>query len=89
MTTTCNKCGKELVIGDWPYCPHGFGSYNAQGDEIDVEIKNGLCHSDGTPRRFRSREALKKAAAAAGYTNFVQHVGSAGGDKSKWTSRWV
>lgn len=19
---TCESCGKELAIGDWPYCPH-------------------------------------------------------------------
>lgn len=20
---TCKECGQEVVIGDWPYCPHG------------------------------------------------------------------
>lgn len=27
--TRCEKCGKEVAIGDWPYCPHerqiGYG----------------------------------------------------------------
>jgi hypothetical protein len=22
-TTTCNSCGTEVAIGDWPFCPHG------------------------------------------------------------------
>lgn len=21
--TTCDTCGAEYTIGDWPYCPHG------------------------------------------------------------------
>lgn len=21
---TCKECGKEVVIGDWPFCPHGL-----------------------------------------------------------------
>ena len=21
--TKCDECGKELRIGDWPFCPHG------------------------------------------------------------------
>lgn len=21
----CDKCGHELKIGEWPYCPHGRG----------------------------------------------------------------
>ena len=23
---TCEKCGVKILIGDWPYCPHGVGS---------------------------------------------------------------
>lgn len=37
------------------------------GDEIDIEIRHGICNADGTPRRFRSRTELKKAERAAGY----------------------
>ena len=59
------------------------------GDEIDVTIKHALCHPDGTPRRFRSRAELRRAEQAAGYTNYVRHLGTKGGDKSKHTSRWT
>ena len=22
---TCDKCGKQYTVGQWPYCPHGTG----------------------------------------------------------------
>lgn len=25
-TATCDVCGAELHIGDFPFCPHGYGS---------------------------------------------------------------
>ena len=53
------------------------------GDEIDVEIKNGLCWPDGTPRRFRSRAELKRVEQASSLINYVEHI-----DGSKTTSRW-
>jgi hypothetical protein len=59
------------------------------GDEIDIEIKHGLCHPDGTPRRFRSREELRRAEKASGWMNYVEHKGTQGSDKSKHTTRWT
>lgn len=86
---TCEKCGATLDVGDFPFCPHGRGTGIVVGDEIDVSIKHALCHADGTPRRFRSRTELNRVAKEKGYTNYVQHVGAPGSDKSKFTSRWV
>lgn len=54
------------------------------GDEIDVEIKHGLCHEDGTPRRFRSRQDLHRATEAKGLMPYVRHH-----DGSRFTRRWV
>lgn len=62
---------------------------NVIGDEIDVTIKNGLCNADGTPRRFRSRTELRKAEQKAGMTNYVRHLGTKSGDRSKHTTRWT
>jgi hypothetical protein len=59
------------------------------GDEIDVEIKHGLCAPDGSPRRFRSRSELRQAEKAAGWVNRVEHLGTKGGDRSKHTTRWI
>lgn len=88
-TIACEKCGHAIHIGEHPFCPHGFGTGVVEGDEIDVYIKHGLCHPDGTAKRYRSREQLRRDADAAGLTNVVRHVGTKDGDKSKFTSRWV
>jgi hypothetical protein len=39
------------------------------GDDIDVTIRHGLCHEDGTPQRFRSRSELRRVAIQKGYSN--------------------
>lgn len=53
------------------------------GDEIDIEIKHGLCWADGSPRRFRSKSEIKHAAKLKGLTNIVEHVPSPGSDKNR------
>ena len=97
----CVECRKELVDvyetseRKVDRCECGgslenlYRPNNVIGDEIDVYIKHALCHPDGTPRRFRSREELKRAEKASGYCNHVEHLGSRGSDKSKHTQRWV
>lgn len=84
----CDTCGKELSIGDFPFCPHGRGSYNVQGDECDVMVEHGLCNSDGTPRRYRSKEEMKKEAKKRGLQSHVEHIGLPGSDKSPVTTKW-
>lgn len=59
------------------------------GDEIDITVKHGLCHEDGTPRRFRSRQEWLRAQKEKGMVNFVRHVPPPGTDKSKYTVRWI
>ena len=34
----CDKCGKTLAVGDWPYCPHPAGYAVAV---IDDQIEGG------------------------------------------------
>ncbi len=82
--TTCDKCGVELHIGDFPFCPHGRGTGLAIGDECDVLVRHGLCHEDGTPRRFRSKAEMKRVADSKGLVNFVRHT-----DGDKHVSRWI
>ena len=38
------------------------------GDECDVLIRHGLCHEDGTPKRYTSKEQIRRDAYEAGYT---------------------
>lgn len=63
------------------------------GDDIPggLLIKHGLCNPDGTPKRYDTHSSIRKAAEAAGYTNYVTHTGDhiKGSDKSKHTVRWI
>ena len=98
----CPECGMILVDVYEPItapkhsCTHCFcflervmGCRTAVGDEIDIEIKHGLCLPDGTPRRFRSRAELRRAERTAGMTNYVVHRPPPGTDKSKHTTSWI
>lgn len=90
---TCEKCGRDYGIGDWPFCPHGRGVNEALSDSIPggVVIEHGLCNLDGTPRTYYSHSEIKKEAERRGFTNVVTHQPSSGSDKNKrgHTSRWV
>lgn len=37
---TCEKCGSELAVGDWPFCPHGDVHWAVHGDECDYVDEN-------------------------------------------------
>jgi hypothetical protein len=83
----CEKCEKEIVVGEWPFCPHGFPLHGLKqlGDEID-EINENVSHE---PVHFRSRAEKKRYLKEHGLIEFVRHVGEQGSDKSKHTSRWI
>jgi hypothetical protein len=87
----CDACGKELVIGDWPFCPHGAGHSNVVGDDIPggYEVRHGLCNEDGSPRVYYSKSEMAKEAKRRGLTNIVEHVTPPGTDKSPFTTRWI
>lgn len=87
---TCATCGKELAIGEWPFCGginnHGFASsFTVQGDEIDWTIEN----MGPQPLRFRSKSAWKRELERRGLVNRVEHTPTPGSDRSPHTSRWV
>lgn len=88
---TCEKCGDTLVVGDWPFCPHGAGHSNVITDDIagGVEIRHGLCNEDGTPRRYYSKSEIAKEAKRRGMTNIVEHVSPMDSDKARYTTRWI
>lgn len=83
--TACDKCGKDLAIGEWPFCPHGFGTNNVIGDEID-EINENVGHQ---PVRFTSRIEKRRYLKEHGLSEFVRHVGQQGSDKNPNTQRWI
>lgn len=83
---TCERCGHALQVGEFPFCPHGFGSGVVVADDIPggVEIRHGLCNSDGTPRRYYSKSEIAREAKARGFENRVRHI-----DGSPHTSRHI
>jgi hypothetical protein len=74
---------------EWLPMPGG----NVITDDIPggIEIRNGICHDDGTPRRFYSKSEMKRVARQKGLSNHVEHVPDprTGSDKSQHTQRWV
>jgi hypothetical protein len=89
-----------LKIGERPPCPECGGptetlwrstSANVVGDDIPggYEVKHGLCHEDGTPRKFYSKSEIHRAAKEKGLVNYVTHVTAPDTDKSPVTKRWV
>jgi hypothetical protein len=59
------------------------------GDEIDIEIKHGLCNEDGSPRRYTSKSEIAREAKRRGLYSRVEHVGTKSGDRSRHTTRWI
>lgn len=65
---------------------------SVHGDDIPggLDIKHGLCHPDGTPRRFYSKSDIRKAAKEANLTwGAIEHVPDRGSDKNRHTQKWV
>lgn len=55
-----------------------------------IYIKHGLCHEDGTPRRYDSKSEIAREAKRRNLTNYVVHeTAGTGSDKSPHTSRWI
>lgn len=67
----------------------GGSLHNVVGDECDVLVRNGLCNSDGSPRRYTSKIEMRKEAERRGLVQHVEHLGTKGGDRSKHTVRWT
>lgn len=79
---TCDKCGTELVIGDYPFCPHGRGSNTVVGDDIPGGqiFENGFA----TPQKFYSKSEHRRALDARG----LHVVAKNAGPEDKICPRW-
>lgn len=93
---TCPEgCGKTLErritsgTGDAPAKAPGV---NADAIPGGIYIRHGLCHADGTPRRFDSKTDIRKAAAKKGLTwgyDSTEHIPARGTDKNPNTAKWT
>jgi hypothetical protein len=96
-TSTCERCGGELRIGDYPFCKgdptaHAPMRGAVIPDDIPggVLIEHGICNEDGSPRRYYSKSEMAAEAKRRGLVNMVRHVpDSRDSDKSAQTTRWV
>lgn len=71
---TCENCGHELQVGDWPFCNSGHGKYNVS--VIDDQLEGG-------PRFFEtmghdapyieSKSQWKREVEARGLVNVDKH----------------
>lgn len=101
----CELCGEvelDVYVPSWktliPQCPQCDGhrvkvwtghANSVIGDECDVMVRHAICNPDGTPRRYTSKDEMKRAAAAKGMVNHFEHVPPRDSDKSKYSSRWI
>ena len=87
-----------LKLGERPPCPEcneptetlWERSSNVNGDECDIWIRHGICHEDGSPKRYYSKSQIIKDAKAKGYVIDDQHITDpkTGSDKNPHTKRW-
>jgi hypothetical protein len=69
----CEKCNHEMQIGEYPFCPHDHQANSVIGDDIPggLMIEHGICHPDGSPKRYDTKSSIYKAAKEKGL-----HVGA-------------
>ena len=53
--TTCDKCGQEILISEWPFCPHGS---NVTFGEDSIDYVDEMIAEE--PVRFTSRLQRRK-----------------------------
>ncbi len=80
---TCPTCGAGLAIGEWPFCPHGVGHSNVNGDEI---VGGFVQENFGpTPEVFYSKSDMARRAKELGLQPFVRNAGP----HDKHVPRWA
>lgn len=89
QTTICDKCGRELVPGDFPFCPHGGKgdvSFNVKGDEYPGGI--WIENLGPKPVKVYSETERQMIMKRRGLKEFVRHMPVPGSDKSPHTVSW-
>lgn len=83
----CPECGAELTVGDFPFCPHGSGSFTNIPDDVPggFVVENGF----DTPQRFYSHSEHEAALAARGCEIRAYHKGPLDKIMSNWAAGTV
>jgi hypothetical protein len=92
------SCGWErddtFVIGEWPSCPQCGAAVSKvwKGkfpSVVDDTIHETIENLGPTPVTFTSRSDKRTYLKMHGISEKVRHVGEAGSDKNRHTSRWI
>lgn len=87
-TMVCDTCGATLIVGDWPYCPHGKGTQAVHGDDIP----GGQWFENGfeTPRKFYAKSEHEAALKAEGCEIRAKWAGPGDKHLRRWDvpSQW-
>lgn len=63
---TCDICGKDYLIGQWPFCPHGWVK---QAPSTGNGFPMTTSHITGKPMTFNSDAELQAACKMYGVTH--------------------
>jgi hypothetical protein len=74
----CARCRRPLERG------HSAPAAHSDSYRGGIWIEHGLCHPDGTPRRYDSQSEIDREARKRGLRNIVDHQ-----DDSTTTQRFV
>lgn len=78
----CEKCGATVEVGEWPFCPHGAGHSNVNGDEI---VGGFVQENFGpTPEVFYSKSDMARRAKELGLQPYVKWAGPHDRHVSRW-----
>lgn len=86
MTDHCPKCQRRLVVGDFPFCPHGAGVMRVNGDECDY-IDHNLGPQPIRITSWSQRKALMDAQGLEDYQSDVavpEGMADVKGRPSRW-----
>jgi hypothetical protein len=85
-TDRCDRCGATIRVGEWPFCPHGFGVNNVVDDTIiGGERNENVAHE---PVTFYSKSEKRRYLREHNLQEFVRHVPRPD-DKRPSTTRWI
>jgi hypothetical protein len=81
-SSICDRCGVELTVGDYPFCPHGKSTLATHPDDVPggFTVENGF----DTPRTFYSHSAHEAALAAEGYEIRAKWAGPNDQHLTRW-----
>lgn len=84
MGTMCEKCGVEIQIADFPFCPHGRTAIAIAPDDVPggFVVENGF----DQPTRFYSHSAHERALAARGLEIRAKYAGEHDKHLTNWAA---